>query len=96
MRRDFERLDAQGFVVRVRSRRHACKQGLCRTRRPLVTSEKLTEQWRINRHCPAGCQFCARWRLCLSGRRHYHCAMIDFIQDKRIKIVTITCWGRTG
>ena len=89
VRRDFERLDAQGFVVRVRSGATRVNGAVPGNAAPLVTSEKLTEHMEDKT---------AIARLAASFVHDGDCVfldggttiapMIDFIQDKRIKIVT--------
>lgn len=89
IRRDFERLDEQGFVVRVRSGATRANPAVTDNAAPLVTSEKLAEHIE---------EKTAIAKLAASFVRDGECVfldggtsiapMIDFIQDKKIKIVT--------
>ena len=89
VRRDFERLDKEGFVVRVRSGAKRVEPVVPDHVTPLVTSEKLTE---YTEEKNAIAKFAAGFVhdgdcVFLDGGTTI-APMIDFIQDKKIKIVT--------
>ena len=73
VRRDFERLDKQGFVVRVRSGATRVNGAAPGNAAPLVTSEKLTEHMEDKTAIARlAASFVHDGDCIFSGRWHYH------------------------